>query len=130
MLTVSISLVEFRIGLSSPLLPLSILLPHATFLHLAIIAVFILVETPLELCLSLPLHVPDPILVDQRFYFALCFGVVRNSSFPSGPLHVFLVISLILFYLNQLLLIYLLLIHMLLVILRISFYFSMILHER
>ena len=129
MLTVGISLEKFRIGLPSPILSLGILL-HATFLHLAIITVFVLVETPLELCLSLPLHVPNSVFVDERFDFAFGFGVVRNSSFPSGPFHMFLIISLVLLNFNQLLLIYLLLVYMFLVILRISFDFSLVLHKR
>ena len=129
MLTVGISLEKFRIGLSPPILPLGILL-HATFLHLAIITVFVLVKTSLELCLSLPLHVPNSVLVDERFDLAFGFGVIGNSSFPSGPFHMFLIISLILLNFNQLLLIYLLLVYMFLVILRISFDFSLVLHKR
>ena len=129
MLTIGISLEKFRIGLPPPITSLSIL-PPATFLHLAIITVFILIETPLKLCLSLPLQVPDSILVDERFDLAFGFGVVRNSSFPSGPFHMLLIISLVLFNFNQLLLIYFLLINMFFVILRVSFDFGFVLYER
>ncbi len=62
----------FKSGLVGP----GRLLMHATFLHLVLITVLVLVEPFLEVMLPLPLREPDPVLLDQSLDFAGGLAVV------------------------------------------------------
>jgi hypothetical protein len=74
-LAVSVSFVELGVGLLLRLFSEGFIL-RATFFHLALIAVLILVEPLLELVVSLPLMIFDLVLIKQRFDLAGSIGIV------------------------------------------------------
>ena len=76
---IGIRLGEMRL-LEPSLIVLGYLFVHATFLHLVLVTVFILVEAFLELMLSFPLGKPDPVLLNQSFDLACGLAVVGNCA--------------------------------------------------
>ena len=127
-LTVCISLVKFRICLSVVKVLLMLFL-HATFFHLVFITVFILVVAFLEIMLSLSLHVSDSVFIEKWFYLAGGFGVIWDGSFSSGSLESVWTLSFFLFYFCYLFFVYFILVNMLFVFLRPSFYLDLVFHK-
>jgi hypothetical protein len=129
MLTISISLVKFRISLLIVILTLLFFL-KTTFLHLAIITVLILVESFLELILPLFLHKSQSILIKQCLDLTACLCVIWNCSVSSGSVELVNCITFFFFDFNYLLMINLLLVDMLFVILRSSLYRDFMIYKR
>lgn len=64
-------------------LMICLVFPQTTFLHLALVAVFVFIKAFIKFILLFSLHKSDPVLINQRLDLAGSFGVVRNSSIPS-----------------------------------------------